>query len=93
MTTNATELAKRLRNIRCRELLTGNDRLDAATLIEQQAERIAECERILDGLPQDAIDGGWTARGMSAYAKKLEAERDALKAQMEAAQKDPLSPV
>lgn len=29
------------------------------------------CE-ILDGLPQDAIDSGWTARGISAYAKHLE---------------------
>lgn len=34
--------------------------------------------RILAGLPQDAIDGGWTAKGISAHAKALEAERDAL---------------
>lgn len=35
--------------------------------------------RVLNGLPQDAIDGGWTAKGISAYAKALEAERDALR--------------
>ena len=29
---------------------------------------------ILDGLSQDAIDGGWTYRGMSAYAAGLEAK-------------------
>lgn len=39
-----------------------------------------EYARILDGLPQDAIDGGWTAKGISSYAKTLEAERDALRA-------------
>lgn len=38
-----------------------------------------EYARILDGLPQDAIDGGWTAKGISSYAKTLEAERDALR--------------
>lgn len=46
---------------------------DAADALESANSRIAEFERILDGLPQDAIDGGWTARGISAYAKQLEA--------------------
>jgi hypothetical protein len=44
-------------------------------LIDEHAalsRRVAELERVLDGLPQDAIDGGWTARGMSAYSTKLE---------------------
>jgi hypothetical protein len=40
--------------------------------LESANSRIAEFERILDGLPQDAIDGGWTAKGISAYAKGLE---------------------
>ncbi|WP_226019964.1 hypothetical protein [Serratia symbiotica] len=35
--------------------------------------RIAELERITEGVDQLAIDGGWTARGMSEYAKSLEA--------------------
>lgn len=43
-----------------------------ATALEAANARISEFERILDGLPQDAIDGGWTARGISAYAKQLE---------------------
>lgn len=35
--------------------------------------------RILEGLHKDAIDGGWTAAGISAYAKKMEAEIAALR--------------
>lgn len=45
---------------------------EGADALEAANSRIAEFERILDGLPQDAIDGGWTARGISAYAKHLE---------------------
>lgn len=47
---------------------------EAADSLESANARIAEFQRILDGLSQDAIDGGWTARGISAYAKKLEAD-------------------
>lgn len=36
------------------------------------ARRIATCVNALDGLPQDALDGGWTAAGISQYAKRLE---------------------
>lgn len=35
--------------------------------------------RILDGLPQDSIDGGWTAAGASAHAKRLEDENARLR--------------
>lgn len=35
-------------------------------------ERLAVLERITEGVDQLAIDGGWTARGMSEYAKSLE---------------------
>jgi hypothetical protein len=41
------------------------------------------CE-ILDGLPQDAIDGGWTARGISAYANRLEGRLTALESERDA---------
>jgi hypothetical protein len=41
------------------------------------------CE-ILAGLPQDAIDGGWTARGISAYAKRLEGRLTALESERDA---------
>lgn len=37
-------------------------------------KRIAELERITEGVDQLAIDGGWTARGISEYAKSLEAK-------------------
>lgn len=37
-------------------------------------ERTAMLERITEGVDQLAIDGGWTARGMSEYAKSLEAK-------------------
>lgn len=36
-------------------------------------ERLEELENVLDGLPQEAIDGGWTAKGISRYVKSLEA--------------------
>jgi hypothetical protein len=31
-----------------------------------------KCMKACEGLPDGALDGGWTAVGMSAYAKKLE---------------------
>jgi len=42
------------------------------------AERIVACINACAGLPQDALDGGWTAAGISQYAKKLEQQRDEL---------------
>lgn len=45
---------------------------EAADALEAANARIAQFERVLEGLPQDAIDGGWTARSISAYAKQLE---------------------
>ncbi|HHN2020354.1 TPA: hypothetical protein ACRM0L_000270 [Pseudomonas aeruginosa] len=41
------------------------------------AVRLRQFERICEGLPQDAIDGGWTVQGIRGYAKRLE---DQLKA-------------
>lgn len=39
---------------------------------EANAHRIVTCVNACEGLPQDALDGGWTAAGISAYASKLE---------------------
>jgi hypothetical protein len=36
------------------------------------AQRLVACWNALDGLPDDALDGGWNVRSMSAYAKGLE---------------------
>ncbi|MFO6277901.1 hypothetical protein, partial [Pseudomonas aeruginosa] len=33
---------------------------------------LRQFERICEGLPQDAIDGGWTVQGIRGYAKRLE---------------------
>ncbi|EOT7858051.1 hypothetical protein ACQ1XD_006736 [Pseudomonas aeruginosa] len=37
-----------------------------------EVERLRQFERICEGLPQDAIDGGWTVQGIRCYAKRLE---------------------
>lgn len=63
------DLIKRLRGL---HFVAGGICDEAADALEAANARLAEFERILDGLPQDAIDGGWTAKGISAYAKKLE---------------------
>lgn len=49
---------------------------------EANARRIVACVNACEGLSQDALDGGWTAKGISDYAKKLEAQRDAIEKQM-----------
>ncbi|HCE6537174.1 TPA: hypothetical protein VDW57_005944 [Pseudomonas aeruginosa] len=37
-----------------------------------EVERLRQFERICEGLPQDAIDGGRTVQGIRGYAKRLE---------------------
>ncbi len=37
-----------------------------------EVERLRQFERICEGLPQDATDGGWTVQGIRRYAKRLE---------------------
>lgn len=44
----------------------------AAFYRDADARRVVACVNALDGLPQDALDGGWAAKGASAYAKRLE---------------------
>lgn len=36
------------------------------------AIRLTKLELVLQGLPQAAIDGGWTAKGISTYVQKIE---------------------
>lgn len=47
---------------------------ETSRLVEEAANEIERLSRALNGLPDGAIDGGWTAAGMSAYAAKLEYE-------------------
>ena len=42
------------------------------------ARRIVACVNACAGLSNDALDGGWTAADLSAYAKQLEQQRDEL---------------
>lgn len=39
---------------------------------QANARRLVDCWNALDGLPDDALDGGWNVRSMSSYAKGLE---------------------
>lgn len=39
---------------------------------EANARRIVSCVNACTGLPQEALDGGWSATGISAYAADLE---------------------
>lgn len=39
---------------------------------EANAQHLVACWNALDGLPDDALDGGWNVRSMSAYTKGLE---------------------
>ncbi|HGN0950169.1 TPA: hypothetical protein ACQTYN_001110 [Pseudomonas aeruginosa] len=48
------------------------------------AGRLRQFERICEGLPQDAIDGGWTVQGIRGYAKRLEDQLKAAQAEVEA---------
>lgn len=49
--------------------------------------RIVACVNACTGLPNDALDGGWTAAGLSAYAKQLEQQRGELVAALKEAAK------
>ncbi len=47
------------------------------------ALRIVACVNACAGLPQESLDGGWSAAGISAYAKDIERQRDELLAALE----------
>lgn len=47
---------------------------------EANAQRLVACWNALDGLSDEALDGGWNARSMSAYAKGLESKLAAARA-------------
>lgn len=54
-------------------------------------KRAAELERIIEGVDQLAIDGGWTARKMSEYAKSLETRNAELEQRLQQPIKLPLA--
>jgi len=66
-----------------KEKLESHIKVTYETRIENEAlrQRVAELDRVLEGLPQDAIDGGWTAKGISQCLKNAESERDRLQSE------------
>lgn len=42
------------------------------------AKRIVSCVNALEGLSDDALDGGWNFKSMSKYCKDIESQRDEL---------------
>ncbi|HFZ1385127.1 TPA: hypothetical protein ACIJSY_006403 [Pseudomonas aeruginosa] len=46
--------------------------IEAVEVAVNELRRLRQFERICEGLPQDAIDGGWTVQGIRRYAKRLE---------------------
>ena len=53
----------------------------AYALNEDDARRISACLNACIDLSDDALEGGWTAKGVISYAKSLERQIDALKAE------------
>ena len=51
--------------------------------IHADARRIVACVNALEGLNDYALSGGWSFRGIEAYAKGLEKQRDELLAAIE----------
>lgn len=43
---------------------------------EPDAHRIIACVNACEGVTQEMFDGGWSAKGISDYAKNLERQRD-----------------
>ncbi|HHB9110222.1 TPA: hypothetical protein ACN7S0_004078 [Klebsiella pneumoniae] len=54
------------------EYVEYQDHLALKTQRDILAARVSELELVLQMLPQAAIEGGWSAKGISEYAKSLE---------------------
>jgi hypothetical protein len=46
--------------------------------VDANAQRIASCISVCDGLPQEAIDDGWSAKSITQYVMFLESQRHGL---------------
>lgn len=69
-----------LESLSAKEKLGHGDQI-AYCLSEHDARRIRACLNACNDLPDEALDGGWTAKGVISYAKSLERQIDALKAE------------
>ena len=52
----------------------------AYCLSKNDARRISACLNACNDLPNEALGGGWTAKGIGGYARSLERQIEALKA-------------
>lgn len=66
-----------LESLSAKEKLGHGDQI-AYCLSEDDARRISACLNACNGLPDEALDGGWTAKGIDGYAKSLERQIEAL---------------
>lgn len=67
-----------LESLSAKEKLGHGDQI-AYCLSEDDARRISACLNACNDLPDGALDGGWTAKGIDGYAKSLERQIEALK--------------
>ena len=68
-----------LESLSAKEKLGHGDQI-AYCLSEDDARRISACLNACNDLSDEALDGGWTAKGIGGYAKSLERQIEALKA-------------
>ena len=68
-----------LESLSAKEKLGHGDQI-AYCLSEDDARRISACLNACNDLPDEALDGGWTAKGIDGYARSLERQIEALKA-------------
>lgn len=68
-----------LESLSAKEKLGHGDQI-AYCLSENDARRISACLNACNDLPDEALDGGWTAKGIGGYAISLERQIEALKA-------------
>lgn len=60
-------------------------RINYPEMSEKDARRIVACVNALEGLNDFALIGGWTFKGFTAYANKVERQRDELLAAIKVA--------
>lgn len=82
----AEDRVKALENIQLANLEVKLNLAERAKKAEAECyelqQQVDEYSLILDGLPKDAIDGGWTAKGISDYAAKMERRAEMAEAEL-----------
>ena len=84
-----------------KDMIYGNDGMESIACVldgawphglrpdaKANAQRIVSCVNALEGLSDDALDGGWNFKSMSKYYKDIEGQRDELLEALEEVIKD-----